>query len=289
MSLTQHLSPDALTRLVWLLGHPVAHSLSPRMHNAAFRHQGLNLAYLAFDVPPGSLAPAISALRVLGVLGANLTLPHKEAVLELLDDIEPLAAKVGAVNTIVNSDGCLRGHNTDVPGFQMALRSVLPHGANGLRCLVLGAGGAARAVVAALAEDRPASVWLANRTRQRAMALRDSAVRWGLTDCGVARADQAPGLAAEADLLVNATSLGLPDAVKEFPFDVDTLHSGQVVIDLVYGARPTALVRAARDRGAVAIDGREMLVHQAAGSYQLWTGQRAPIDAMRESIDSFER
>ena len=286
--MTEQLPVDTLTRLVWLLGHPVAHSLSPRMHNAAFQHQGLNLAYVAFDVPPECLAAAIAALRVLGVLGANLTLPHKETALEFLDDIEPLAAKIGAVNTIVNTDGCLRGYNTDVSGFQMALRSVLPRGAEGLRCLVLGAGGAARAVIAALADDRAACAWLANRTRQRAVVLCDSAAHWGSTECRALGLHEVGGVAADADVIVNATSLGLGDAVKDFPFDVDTLHSGQVVMDLVYATGPTALLRAARQRGAVAIDGREMLVHQAACSYQLWTGQRAPIDAMRESIDSFE-
>jgi shikimate dehydrogenase len=280
---------DGSTRSIWLLGHPVAHSLSPHIHNAAFRRQGLNMLYVAFDVLPERLPAAVAGLRALDVRGANLTLPHKEAVLPLLDDVDPLASRVGAVNTIVHDHGRLHGHNTDVRGFQEALRLVVPGSARGLRSLVLGAGGAARAVLAALADDHAGHVWLANRTRSRALALCDAVRTWGALECDAVGFDQAQEVAPDADLIVNATSLGVSDSVKEFPLDVDILHSGQVVIDLVYGTGTTALVRAARDRGAVAIDGREMLVQQAAGSYALWTGRQAPIDVMRESINSLER
>ena len=170
-----HLDVTASTGLVAVLGHPVAHSLSPRMHNAAFRAQGVDMVYLAFDVHPERLGAAVDGLRALGLRGANVTVPHKERVILLLDEVEPLAARLGAVNTIVNEDGRLMGHNTDVAGFREALRTVRPEGARGLRCLVAGAGGAARAVVAALIEDGAARIWVYNRTHARAVSLCETA------------------------------------------------------------------------------------------------------------------
>lgn len=279
----------ARTGLVCVLGHPVRHSLSPRIHNAAFRHQGLDLVYLAFDVPEGSLTRAVEGLRALEARGANLTLPHKEAVLPLLDEIEPLAERVGAVNTLVNTEGRLQGHNTDVVGFAAALRSVRAEGARGLRCLVVGAGGAARAVVAALADDGASHVWIGNRTYERAAVLSTAASAWGEMPCEALRWDEVGEAMGRADLVVNATSLGLREPVKDFALDVDTLHSGQVVVDLVYGPVRTALVDKALARGAQAIDGKEMLLMQAASSYRLWTGREPPVDVMRASIERSER
>jgi shikimate dehydrogenase len=280
---------SAQTGLVCVLGHPVRHSLSPSIHNAAFRHRNLDLVYLAFDVTPDRLSDAVNGLRAIGARGANLTLPHKEAVIELLDDIDLLAARVGAVNTVVNEADRLTGYNTDVAGFSAALRTVVPEGAHGLRCIVLGAGGAARAVVAALVQEGAAHVSLCNRTHGRALALCSAASGWGATVCEAVRVEGVDKVVSEADLIVNATSVGLASPVKDLPIGVDTLHSGQVVVDLVYGSGATALVKAAKARGAAAIDGLEMLVMQAASSYQLWTGQPAPVDVMRESAIRCER
>jgi shikimate dehydrogenase len=188
------------------------------------------------------------------------------------------------VNTIVNDQGSLIGHNTDVAGFRAAMRKVRPQGAQGLRCLVVGAGGAARAVVAALIEDRAAEIWIHNRTRQRAVALCESATIWGASRCEVAAAADLRGLAQGVDLLVNATSVGLSPTVKESAVPVDIVDSHHLVLDVVYGPRPTALVATAAARGAVALDGREMLVMQAADSYRLWTGLEPPLQAMREAL-----
>jgi len=279
----------AQTCLVGLFGHPVRHSLSPRMHNAAFRLQGLDLVYLAFDVVPDELPAAIAGLRALGMRGANLTVPLKESVLPLLDNVEALAQRVGAVNTIVNDGGVLAGHNTDVAGFTKALHVVLPEGAKDRRCLVVGAGGAARAVLAALVQEEAAVASVYNRHPERAAALCAVAGAWGLTDCRAVGEDALDTVARDADVIVNATPLGLASSVKEMPFPVDTIHSDQVVIDLVYGPGRTALVEAALARGAVAIDGKEMLVMQAALAYRLWTGLEPPVDAMRESAESGER
>jgi shikimate dehydrogenase len=285
----EQLPADPPAGVILLLGHPVAHSLSPHIHNAAFQHQKLDFVYVPCDVLPEDLATALLEMRSLGVRGANLTLPHKEAVLPLLDEVVPAAQRVGAVNTLVNDHGCLRGHNTDVPGFQKALRSVLPRGPRGLSCLIIGAGGAARAVVAALLEEQARELWIANRDFERAVALCRSAACWSSAVCTPLRFEDAQNALPAADLVVNATSLGLPDSVKDLPFSVDTLRSEQVVVDLVYGMALTPLVEAARAKGSKAIDGKEMLVQQAALSYKLWTGLEPPLDIMRGSVDGLER
>ncbi len=274
----------AHTRVVGLIGHPVAHSLSPLIQNAAFEAQKLDFVYLAFDVRPEHLADAFSGIRALGVRGVNVTLPHKEAALDLLDDVDPAADRLGAVNTVVNDQGRLKGYNTDVAGFSESLRLVVPKGAGGLRCVVAGAGGAARAVVAALVAEGAASVGVFNRTFSRAEVLCRVADTWGPTECYAVSDSDLVAAALGADLLVNATSVGLTSEVKDLPIPVDILHSGLAVVDLVYGKGPTHLVREARERGVRAIDGIEMLLMQAGRTYRLWTGNEPPLDAMRASI-----
>jgi len=272
------------TGILGIIGHPVGHSLSPRMHNAALRAQGIDMVYLAFDVAPQSLAQAVGGVRALGFRGLNITIPHKEAVLGLLDEVEETARRIGAVNTVVNESGRLVGHNTDMIGFSAALHGLRPEGAAGLTCFVAGAGGAARAVVAALMLEGAREVRVCNRTVERAEALCAQASSWGGTYCVVVPPGEAARAAGECDLLVNATSVGLASSVKDSVVPVDILHSHQMVMDLVYGPEPSALVREARARGASATDGGEMLVMQAAGSYELWTGLSAPVEVMRGSI-----
>ncbi len=215
-----------------------------------------------------------------------MTVPHKEAIMGLLDDLDALATRVGAVNTVVNRGGKLVGHNTDVSGFLEALDMVAPGKVSGGRFLIAGAGGAARAVVAGLCREGASEVWVFNRTEERAESLCEAAREWGSTRCGVAQLGALPELADRVDVLVNASSLGLGDTVKLLPFPVDIVSGRHVVIDLVYGPRQTALVAQARAKGAVAIDGREMLLRQAASSYRLWTGREAPVEVMRVAIES---
>lgn len=289
MHAQQELAITAQTRLLGVIGHPVGHSLSPRIHNAALRAQGIDMVYLAFEVAPARLSEAVGGMRALGVRGVNVTIPHKEAIVGLLDEVDPAASQVGAVNTVVNEKGRLTGYNTDVTGFAAALRGVLPQGAQGLHCLVVGAGGAARAVVAALVADRAASIAVYNRTAERAARLCRAAVEWGAIDCRAITRAQLRGLVAEADLLVNATSIGLVSEIKDFPVSVDTLHSGLVVADLVYGRGSTGLIRAAVDRGARIVDGTAMLLMQAGRSYRLWTGLEPPLEVMRASVEHQER
>ena len=218
------LKVHAAPSVVWLFGHPIGHSLSPLMQNAAFRCRGLDTQYLARDVESGGLAAAVAELRAPRSLGANLTLPHKVAALKLVDHVDPQAARIGAINTIVNRGGALSGYNTDLGGFLGALRVASGAGAAGLDCLVLGAGGAARAVVAALVQDGAAQVWVANRTHERARELCEATAEWSDTPCSAIHLSEVAEVAAGCHVIVNATSLGLPASVKELPIDVDTLH-----------------------------------------------------------------
>lgn len=272
------------TGILGIIGHPVGHSLSPCMHNAALRAQGVDMVYLAFDVLPERLAQALGGMRAFGFRGLNVTIPHKEAVLGLLDEVEPTARRVGSVNTVVSEEGRLVGYNTDMTGFSAALRGLRPEGAAGLICFVAGAGGAARAVVAALMLEGAREIRICNRTTERAEALCAEATAWGGSPCLAVSPSDAARVAGGCELLVNATSVGLTSSVKESVIPVDILHSRHTVMDLVYGRKPTDLVREAKARGATAMDGKEMLVMQAAGAYELWTGLRAPVDVMRDSI-----
>jgi shikimate dehydrogenase len=274
----------AATRLACLIGHPVDHSRSPLMHNAAFKAQGIDMRYVAFDVSSERLPAAIEGLRALGIVGANVTVPHKEAVVPLLDTVDSTAGRIGAVNTIVNQDGVLTGHNTDIHGFLAALEQAWARSPRGSRCLVLGAGGSARAIVAGLVLEGAAEVWVFNRTLSRARELCAAVASWSTVPCRAVGESELITVAQQAELIVNATSVGMGDSVKLSPIPVDILTRRHVIVDLTYGPEPTALVRAGRSLGGICLDGLEMLVRQAARSYELWTGRMAPIDRMREEV-----
>lgn len=255
----------------FLLGHPVEHSLSPAMQNAAFAAFGLAHRYESRDVEPADLEGAVRSLRADDVLGANVTVPHKERILSLLDAVGSDALRIGAVNTIVREGTELLGENTDRGGFEAALREARIDVA-GKRVLVLGAGGAARAIVIALAASG-ARVSVANRTPDRARRLADA---FGVG--AIAWPDEA-GLA--VDVIVNATSAGLHG---EDPLARMALPARAAIIDIVPTATETPLVIRAREAGNTVVDGLLMLLHQAAGSFKLWTGRDAPLDAMRASL-----
>jgi len=256
-----------------VIGDPVAHSLSPAIHNAAFAATGIDAVFEARRVRAGELGAAIADLRAAHVLGVSVTMPHKAAVLEHLDDVRPDARALEAVNCIVPDGERLVGTNTDGQGFVDALLAA-DVDLVGTRVLVIGAGGAARAVVRALAHEDVAAVGIANRTPERARA----AVLLGGRDARVAELAEVP----DYDVVVNATSIGMgtPAEGGELPLDPALLGEGQVVVDLVYEPVETALLAAARAAGARPVDGVGMLVHQAAHAFTLWTGVAAPVDAM---------
>lgn len=265
------IAPDVKTGLYGIIGHPVGHSLSPVMQNAAFGALGLNAVYLAFDVT--ELSCAMSGVRALGIKGLSVTIPHKEAVLAFLDEIDPVAQRIGAVNTVVNRHGRLLGANTDWMGALSAIEDVAP--IRGRRILVLGAGGAARAVCAGLAE-KGAVVHVANRTAERAKALAEA---FDLSWSGL---DRIGGLGAE--VVINTTSAGMRPNEGGTPIDAVLLKGVQVAMDIVYAPVETRFLKEAREAGCKTINGLKMLIYQAAGQFEFWTGLKAPIKVMEEAL-----
>lgn len=264
------------TRVAAVIGSPVRHSLSPALHNAAFAAAGVDWVYTAFEVAPGQAGAALAAMRALGLGGLSVTMPHKDDVAAAVDVLSPAAAALRTANTVVRgADGRLEGHSTDGEGFVASLREagVDPSGA---AVAVLGAGGAARAVVDALARAGAASVAVVNRTPDKA------AVAAALA--GAAGVVGAPEHITGADIVVNATSVGMgavDGAADALPVDPTLLRAGQVVADLVYHPLDTALLVAARAAGATTVDGLGMLVHQAALQQQLWLGALPDVAVMR--------
>ena len=265
--------PTGSTRLAGVIGDPVRHSLSPVIHNAAFAALGLDWVFVAFPVPERQVGAAVAGCRALGIEGLSVTMPHKTAVAWLVDRLSPTAERLGAVNTVVRRGRDLVGESTDGAGFLDALlldRGIDP---SGMRAAVLGAGGAARAVVLALAEAGASDVAVINRTAEageRAAALAGTRGRTGR-----------PEVVTSADLVVNATPLGMAGAHAEaLPVAPDLLHKGQVVVDLVYSPTVTPLLRSAEAAGATTVGGLGMLVHQAAHALRLWTGCEPPFEAM---------
>jgi len=275
------------TQLVGLLGWPVEHSLSPAMHNAAFEVLGLNWCYVPLPVPPERVGAAVKGLAALGFCGANVTVPHKQAVMPYLDEIDETAQAIGAVNTILVREGRLIGYNTDGDGFLAALREAGFTPAQ-RRALVLGAGGAARAVAYALAQA-DCAVAIHNRTEQRAVQLAHhiqragtrAPVTWLSTDALPTEVDRA-----RFDLLVNATSVGLWPRTDATPWpETFPLPSHWTVYDLVYNPRETRLLAQARAAGATAVCGLGMLIHQGALALELWTGHPPPVETMRVAAE----
>jgi len=258
------------TRLAAVIGDPIRHSLSPTIFNAAFAELGLDWAYLAFEVAEGDTAAALDAARVLGVEGLSVTMPHKTATAHLVDELTDAARTLDAVNCVVRDGQRLVGHNTDGAGFVASLADDAGFDPAGRSCLVLGAGGAARAVVLALAGAGAAEVVVVNRTAERAAATAALAGPLG-------RVGSAADVSAAA-LVVNATSVGMGG--QGCPLDPDGLGPGQLVADLVYHPVSTPLLQAAAARGAGVLDGVGMLVHQGAVALELWTGRTAPVAAM---------
>ncbi len=285
-------------RMVGVIGSPIAHSLSPLLHSAAFAALGLSDSWrsLAFEVPAGQAADALSAMRRADISGLSVTMPHKAAVAALVDERTEVARRLDAVNCIVQRDGRLLGANTDGAGFVASLERGASFSPAGRRCLVIGAGGAARAVVLALADAGADAVVVLNRTPERAAT---AAALAGAAGSVVGRTEGARVAAIQAaDLVVNATPVGMVGAGAagaggggggaDWPVDPGLLHAGQVAADLIYAPRPTPWLVAAEATGATGVDGLGMLVHQAAAQITLWTGMEAPVEAMwlaAEAVD----
>ncbi|MDI6820201.1 MAG: shikimate dehydrogenase [Candidatus Hodarchaeaceae archaeon] len=272
------------TKLFALMGDPVEQSLSPAMHNAAFRALGLDCVYLALRVQRAMLADAIAGVRALGITGLNVTHPHKVNVLNLLDELDESASAVDAVNTIKNDRGKLVGFNTDGPGAVLALEREVGKLA-GRRVLLLGAGGAARSIAFSLAKAR-AELTIANRTALKAQGL-VAAIKQRLGvdvgQIGIGRKELA-GAIKRADILINATTIGMRPNINRTLVTASMMHRDLVVNDIVYEPVQTRLLREARKAGARTVTGLGMLVHQGVLAFEIWTGRRAPIKFMRTAV-----
>lgn len=267
-------------RLCALLGDPVHHSLSPLLHNAAFAHEGLNAVYAALRVTAPNLHGLLRGLTDAGAAG-NVTLPHKQSVANALDHATPAVKRTGACNTFWVDDGRLAGDNTDVIGFTRAAGELVGGSLRSMRVLVLGAGGAARAVVAALSEAGADSAVIVNRSPLRARQLAEVFAADSLQLTAVDR-DRLPALGG-FDLAVNATSLGLSPG-DPLPLEIGEAPPFRFAMDLVYSRDETRWVHGLRECGVTAADGGEMLLQQAAAAYARWWGRDAPLAVMRDAL-----
>jgi len=275
---------------VGLIGYPVSHSLSPQMQQAAFDALGIEARYVLWETQPGTLAQRIASLRSLGVLGANVTIPYKEDVVSLLDEYDAAAVKIGAVNTIVNRDGRLVGYNTDAAGFIRALTDFTgcAFDCHGKKAVILGTGGAARAAAVALLENGVGELALLGRTYGRVDALVNHLCALDSGNKRVSGASlgssEANRFLSAADLLVNATPVGLRMDDEALLVDIDLLQAGAFVMDMVFNSPQTRLLGVAHGRGCHILNGLAMLLYQGALAFELWTGRAAPVEPMRAAL-----
>ncbi|MEM3647590.1 MAG: shikimate dehydrogenase [Thermoproteota archaeon] len=267
--------PSSSTKILFIIGDPVSHSVSPPMHNRVLRKLGLDAVYLALRVTSDMLSSFISFVRLNNVLGFNVTIPHKVAVTRLLDRLDESAELAGCVNTVRMRNGILEGFNTDVKGVEKPLRQAGFQG--GGMAVIIGAGGGARAAVLALL-SMGCNVVVLNRSVERALSLKKHFAERGF-NVEVKGLDEAPGVLSKADVVVNATPVGMNS--WETPFSTEFLKKDQVLLDMVYTPHPTRLVKEASEKGVVSIPGLEMLVNQAAESFEIWFGIKPPLDEMR--------
>ena len=275
-----------MTSKLGIIGYPIGHSISPIFQQAALDSCGIAATYRAYEVAPEEVGPFLEGLRSPDTYGINVTVPHKETVIAHLDEVDDWAARAGAVNTIVNRNGRLTGHNTDGLGFLTALRQAGGFEPRGRRVLLLGAGGAARGVVLALAQEQVDRIDIANRTLARAQQLSELVRANGIDSNAIPLAG--PELAAQAtgaDLIVNCTTIGMSHGPDEAgaPLTAAQIPQTSLVYDLVYNPLETPLLVEAAKAGAASLGGIQMLVYQGAASFEMWTGRPAPIAVMLEA------
>ncbi len=279
------------TKLIGLLGHPIKHSYSPFIHNVAIDMKGLDYVYLPFDVPAVNLKSALKGMISLGIKGFNVTIPHKEKIAQHMHDVSEEASIIGSINTIVNDMGKLSGYNTDVNGILETLIPYKDEISGGEMCVV-GAGGAARAVIYTLIRNfKPSIIYLINRTEQRADSLKSYFSEKMKFDAFNTMELFPPDLVnvfRNSRLIVNATSVGMfPDVENTITELSNSFVKGQIVFDLVYNPLRTGLLKLAASQGATTLDGLKMLVYQAAKSFELWTGEQMPVDRIYKSLQLF--
>ncbi|MCD8486260.1 MAG: shikimate dehydrogenase [Desertifilum sp.] len=271
------------TRLLGVIGYPVKHSLSPVMHNAAIAHLGVDYVYLPFPIQPESLKTAIAGFQAIDLVGFSITIPHKQAIMPLLSEITPIAQAVGAVNTVWRTETGWKGTNTDVAGFVAPLAS-LNQDWTQARAVILGNGGAARAVVAGCLQLGFAEIQVVGRNWQKLQAFQAS---WGAQTLQIHPWENLAQLLPQASLFVNTTPIGMHPNIADSPVELAVLQNlpkGAIAYDLIYTPKPTRFLQQAAQCGATPIDGLEMLVQQGAEALQLWLGQPVPVEVMRQSL-----
>ena len=279
------------TSIYGIFGHPVAHSLSPVMHNNAFSELDLDCVYVAFDILPTKIGEAVSGIRALGISGINVTIPHKETIIPMLDEISSDALLVGAVNTVSNVDRKLVGFNTDVGGLLRALKEELDYTPEGTKAFLVGAGGAARAAIVALCKNYVSEIILVNRTLPKAQLLaeefKDHFPKVEFTPVKLDDEESINKALPGSDIVINASSAGMKDNDPlDLPLYLLPKHAG--VYDLVYDPKETQLIRDAKKLGIPAFSGHSMLLYQGVEAFEIWTGLGAPVEIMKRALDIYK-
>lgn len=274
---------DGKTKVYGIFGYPVKHSKSPTFQTAAFQHLGINAVYVPFEVNPENLQKAVESLKILKILGVNITIPHKENVIQYVNELSQEVKIIKAANTIKNIDGYLIAYNTDWYGFIEGLKEIEPD-LERKNVLVIGAGGSSRAVVYGLLKENVDKIYLANRTVEKAQKLLDEYLQhFKIVDKIIKPIplSDIEKFLDEVDIIVNTTSVGLND--EDYPiFNYDLLNDNHTVVDIIY--KETKLLKAAKEKGCKYQNGYPMLIYQGAKSFEIWTGQKAPIDIMKKSL-----
>lgn len=276
------------TKVIGIFGYPVRHSLSPLMQNAAIEALGLNYIYIPFEVKPEELERAVNGIRALGISGVNITIPHKEKVVPFLEEVTEEASLIGSVNTIENKNGRLIGHNTDSRGYIRSLREDAGFEPKGKKILVIGAGGAARGIIAGLSMNDASDIFIANRTVEKgerlALEFKDkfSAIRFSSIPLSSLKD---PNILSQVDLIVNASSMGLDEGAPDVEFSLTPPHA--LISDIVYKPAVTPFLKKAQAAGRKTLGGLGMLIYQGAISLEIWTSKEAPVDIMRNSLTPF--
>jgi shikimate dehydrogenase len=263
-----------------VIGDPIDHSLSPNIHNAAFRELNLDCSYIAYRIPKGELEDGIEGLKKIKIDGFNVTIPHKVEMMKYLNKMDESCSLIGAVNTVINKDGILKGYNTDMDGFLEPFKKKKLNIEN-TKVLLLGAGGAARAIVAAFAKEKVKSITIANRTLENARNLLEFAKKNGF-DANAIRIEDVKDSAKNYDIIVNATSVGLKN--EPTIISLDNINEKTIVYDIVYMPMNTDFIKKAKEKKAVIIFGYEMLLGQAVRAFEIWHGMEAPYNAMKKAL-----
>ncbi len=281
------ISPGTETRLVGLLGSPLGHSLSPRMHNRVFEKLQMDCLYLPIEVSREDLPTVFAAIKKMNFIGCNVTIPHKLEIIDLLDELDPLAQRIGAVNTVQLTNGRAVGYNTDGPGFLRSLAEEAGITPQGRRFLLFGCGGATRAIAITLATEGAAAVTICNRTVGKAERLAEE-INSRISRCAQAIAfsdKEQQSAAEEAEIIINTTSIGMSPDREAIPCPPAIISAHHVVADIVYNPPQTTLLSAAEERGAKVVPGLGMLVWQGAAAFEIFTGRKADVAIMKEEVN----